>query len=75
MKILTILMAGGALMLGTAFAQDAPKTAAPAALAASVTKDAKVKKHRVKHNKKAAAATTATPAASTAAPANVAPKK
>jgi len=72
MKILTSLMAGGALMLGTAFAQDAPKAATPAA---PVTKEAKVKKHRVKHHKKGAAATTTTPAASTAAPANVAPKK
>jgi hypothetical protein len=74
MKILTSLIAGSALMLGTAFAQTTPKPAAPAAPAATVTKQAKVKKHR-KHHKKGAAVTTATPAASSVAPANVAPKK
>jgi hypothetical protein len=68
MKILTSLIAGSALMLGTAFAQNAPAPAAP------VTKQAKVKKHR-KHHKKGAAATATTPAASSVAPTNVAPKK
>lgn len=72
MKILTSLIAGCALMLGMAFAQDAPKPAAPAA--APVTKETKAKKHR-KHKKtvKPAAATAAP--ATTVAPANVAPKK
>jgi hypothetical protein len=69
MKILTVLIAGGALMLGTAFAQDAPKTTTPAA---QTPAKAKVKKHH-KHKK------TATPAAATHAapvtPANAAPTK
>jgi hypothetical protein len=71
MKILTSLIAGGALTLGIAMAQDAPKPAAPAAPAAAAaqtqTKDkTKVKKHR-KHKKDAK---TTAPAAN-----NVAPKK
>jgi hypothetical protein len=71
MKILSVLIVGGALTLGVAMAQDAPKSANSTAPATQ----AKVKKHR-KHHKKGAAATTATPAASsTAAPANAAPKK
>lgn len=61
MKILTSLIVGGALMLGVAMAQDAPKTAAPAT-------QTKVKKHR-RHHKKGAAHKAATPAASTSAPA------
>ena len=56
MKTLSALIIGGALTLGTALAQDAPKPANPAAPAAQT----KVKKHR-KHHKKGAAATT-TPA-------------
>ena len=58
MKTLSALIVGGALTLGTAMAQDAPK---PANSAAPATQT-KVKKHR-KHHKKGAAATTATPAA------------
>jgi hypothetical protein len=73
MKTLTSLIAGGALTLGTAMAQNAPKPAAPAAPAAQT--QTKVKKHR-KHHKKGAAATTATPAApANAAPSVAAPKK
>jgi hypothetical protein len=68
MKTLSALIVGGALTLGTAMAQDAPKPAAPAAPAAK--SQTKVKKHR--HYKKGAAATTA-PA--TAAPATAAPAK
>jgi len=65
MKTLSALIVGGALTLGTAMAQDAPK---PANSAAPATQT-KVKKHR-KHHKKGATAATATPAApSTAAPA------
>jgi len=66
MKTLTSLIAGGALVLGTAMAQDAPKPATPAAKA-----DTKGKKHR-KHQKKGTADKTATSAAPAA---NVAPKK
>ena len=69
MKTLSALIVGGALTLGTALAQDAPKPAAPAAPAAQT----KAKKHR-KHHKKAATATTVQPAAPAAA-APVAPKK
>ena len=58
MKILSALIVGGALTLGTAMAQTAPKPATPAA-------QTHVKKHR-KHHKKGATAATATP--STAAP-------
>jgi len=61
MKTLSALIVGGALTLGTAMAQDAPK---PATSAAPATKSqTKVKKHR-KHKKgaTAAAATPATPA-------------
>ena len=58
MKILSALIVGGALTLGTAMAQDAPKPANPAAPATQT----KVKKHR-KHHKKGAAHKTATPAA------------
>ena len=47
MKILSALIVGGALTLGTAMAQDAPKPANPAAPATQT----KVKKHR-KHHKK-----------------------
>ena len=54
MKILSALIVGGALTLGTAMAQDAPKPANPAAPATQT----KVKKHR-KHHKKGAATTTA----------------
>jgi hypothetical protein len=67
MKTLSALIVGGALTLGTAMAQDAPKPAAPAAPATQT----KVKKHR-KHHKKGSAAATATPAA---APSTAAPKK
>jgi hypothetical protein len=63
MKTLTSLIVGGALALGTAMAQDAPKPANPAKPAAQT----KVKRHR-KHHKKGAAKT-ATPAASANAPA------
>ena len=66
MKILTSLIAGGALTLGTAMAQDAPKPATPAAQTQT-----KVKKHR-KHHKKGATDKTAT---SVAPAANAAPKK
>ena len=70
MKTLSALIVGGALTLGTAMAQDAPK---PANSAAPATQT-KVKKHRKHHNKKGAAATTAaTPA--TAATATPAPAK
>jgi hypothetical protein len=58
MKTLSALIIGGALTLGMAMAQDAPK---PANSTAAATKT-KVKKHR-KHHKKGAAASTATPAA------------
>jgi len=62
MKTLSALIAGGALTLGIAMAQDAPKPAAPVAPAAK--SQTKVKKHR--HHKKDAAVTaapaTATPA-------------
>jgi hypothetical protein len=68
MKTLIALIAGGALTLGMAMAQDAPKPAAPAAPAAK--SQTKVKKHR--HHKKGTAATTA-PA--TVAPSNAASKK
>ena len=65
MKTLSALILGGALTLGTAMAQDAPK---PANSTAPATQT-KAKKHR-KHQKKGATAATATPAApSTAAPA------
>jgi hypothetical protein len=63
MKTLTSLLVGGALTLGTAMAQDAPKPATPAAPAAQ--NQTKAKKHR-KHHKKGATAT-ATPAAPAAA--------
>lgn len=66
MKTLSVLIAGGALALGVAMAQDAPKPATPAAPATK--SQTKVKKHH-KHHKKGAAATPA------AAPSNVAPKK
>ncbi len=60
MKTLSALIIGGALTLGTAMAQDAPK---PANSAAPATQT-KAKKHH-KHNKKGAtAATPAAPAAS-----------
>ena len=62
MKTLSALIVGGALTLGTAMAQDAPKPANPAAPATQT----KVKKHR-RHHKKGAADKT-TPAASNAAP-------
>ena len=61
MKTLSALIAGGALTLGMAMAQDAPKSAAPATPATQT----KVKKHR-KHHKKAATVTTA-PATATPA--------
>jgi hypothetical protein len=64
MKILTSLIVGGALALGTAMAQDAPKPANPAAPATQT----KAKKHR-RHHKKGATHKTATPAASAHAPA------
>jgi hypothetical protein len=57
MKTLSALIIGGALTLGMAMAQDAPKPAYSTATAAKT----KVKKHR-KHHKKGAAASTATPA-------------
>ena len=60
MKTLSALIVGGALTLGTAMAQDAPKPATPAAPAAK--SQTKAKKHH-KHSKKGAAAVTATPAA------------
>jgi hypothetical protein len=70
MKTLSTLLVGGALTLGTAMAQDAPKPATPAAPAAQT----KATKHR-KHKKGAAkTATTAAPAIN-ATPVNVAPKK
>ena len=68
MKTLSALIVGGALTLGVAMAQDAPK---PANSTAPATQT-KVKKHR-KHHKKATNATTATPAAPAAAA--TAPKK
>jgi hypothetical protein len=65
MKTLSALIVGGALTLGTAMAQNAPKPATPAAPATQTN----VKKHR-KHHKTGTTAATATPAApSTAAPA------
>ena len=64
MKTLTSLIVGGALALGTAMAQDAPKPANPAKPAAQT----KAKRHR-KHHKKGATHRAATPAASTNAPA------
>jgi hypothetical protein len=60
MKTLSALIVGGALTLGVAMAQDAPK---PANSTAPATQT-KVKKHR-KHHK--------TGAAATATPANAAP--
>jgi len=66
MKILTSLIAGGALTLGTAMAQDAPKPAAPAAKT-----DTKAKRHRILHKKRATDKT----ATSVAPAANAAPKK
>jgi hypothetical protein len=78
MKILTSLIAGGALTLGTVMAQDAPKPAASTAPAAQNQTTPKAKKHR-KHKKGAANKTTkpATPAATTSnvTPNNIAPKK
>ena len=73
MKTLSVLIAGGALTLGVAMAQDAPK---PANSTAPATQT-KVKKHRKHHNKKNASVTSATPAAApaAAAPAATAPKK
>jgi hypothetical protein len=62
MKTLSALIVGGALTLGTAMAQDAPK---PANSTAPATQT-KAKKHR-KHHKKGATAATATPAAPAAA--------
>ena len=73
MKILTTLIAGGALTLGTVMAQDAPKPAAPAAPATHNQTPPKAKKHR-KH-KKGATDKTTQPAATTPAPSNLAPKK
>jgi hypothetical protein len=73
MKTLTILIAGGALTLGTVMAQDAPKTAAPAAPAGQKQTTPKAKKHH-KH-KKGATNKTTQPAATTPAPNNLAPKK
>jgi hypothetical protein len=65
MKTLSALIVGGALTLGMAMAQDAPK---PANSTAPATQT-KAKKHHKRH-KKGATATTATPAApATAAPA------
>ena len=54
MKILSALIIGGALTLGTAMAQNAPQPANPAAPATH----SKVKKHH-KHHKKGAADKTA----------------
>jgi len=67
MKTLTGLLVAGALTLGVAMAQDAPKTANPAP-AAPAKANSKVKKHRTHHKK--AVAKTATPATN-----NLAPKK
>ncbi|MCU1334509.1 MAG: hypothetical protein JWO19_90 [Bryobacterales bacterium] len=67
MKTLTSLLVGGALMLGTAMAQDAPKSATPAGPAAQNQTTPKVKKHR-KHKKDK----TAKPAVT---PSNAVPKK
>jgi hypothetical protein len=69
MKTLSALIVGGALTLGVAMAQDAPKAATPAAPAAQTK--TKVKKHH-KHNKKSA---TAAPAVATPAAPAAAPKK
>lgn len=60
MKILSALIVGGALTLGTAMAQDAPKPANPAAPA---TQTKAKKHHNRKHHKKGAAATATAPAA------------
>jgi hypothetical protein len=65
MKTLSALIIGGALTLGTAMAQDAPKPANPAAPATQT----KVKKHHRHHKKGATDKTQAN------APANAAPKK
>jgi hypothetical protein len=71
MKILSALIVGGALTLGMAMAQDAPKPANPAAPATQT----KAKKHRRHHKKGAADKAGQTAAPATVAPANVAPKK
>ena len=66
MKTLSALIVGGALTLGMAMAQDAPKPATPAAPAAK--SQTKVKKHH-KHHKKGATAANTTPAVATPSPA------
>jgi len=63
MKTLSALIIGGALTLGVAMAQTAPKPADSTAPATQTH----VKKHR-KHHKKGATAATATPAAPAATP-------
>ena len=69
MKTLSALIVGGALTLGVAMAQDAPKSAtAPAT-------QTKVKKHRKHHAKKGATAATPANAAPAATPATATPKK
>ena len=73
MKILTSLIAGSALTLGTMMAQDAPKPAASTAPAAKTQAAPKAKKHR-KH-KKSSKKTTEPTTPSKVAPTNIVPKK
>jgi hypothetical protein len=69
MKTLTSLLAGGALTLGTVMAQDAPKSATPAAAPAGQNQtQTKAKKHR-RHKKNSVDKTGKTAAPASAAPA------